>query len=34
VEARRKEGFFGIAPFSRNMGFSSQKTKTNGLVDG
>ena len=24
-------GFFGIAPSSRNMGFSSQKTKTNGL---
>ena len=31
VEARRKEGFPGITPSSRNMGFSSQKTKTNGL---
>jgi hypothetical protein len=27
VEVRRKEGFPGIAPSSRNMGFSSQKNK-------
>jgi hypothetical protein len=26
-KARRKEGFSGIAPSSRNMGFSSQKNK-------
>ena len=31
VEARRKEGFSGIAPSSRNMGFSSQIQKQMGF---
>ena len=33
MEARRKEGFSGIAPSSRNMGFSSQKKQMGFKID-